>query len=143
MRVVLDTNILISALLWGGVPYRLLQLAQSGEIKLITSPTLIAELADVLGREYLSSRIAAQNLSAEQLSSQYCLVAQMVLPQNVLAVIAADADDDHVLACALEGRADLIVSGDKHLHSLGGQYQGILIVKAIDALKIIGVGFEK
>ena len=52
-------------------------------------------------------------------------------------VIEHDADDDHVLACALAGRADLIVSGDKHLHRLGGQYQGIPIVTAAQAVQHI------
>ena len=58
-------------------------------------------------------------------------------PVNVPRVIANDADDDHVLACALAGNADLIVSGDKHLHSLGGEYQGIRIVTPVEAVRII------
>ena len=59
MRVVLDTNIVISALLWGGLPYRLLQLAVAGEIEVLTSPALLAELAEVLERTHLASRIAS------------------------------------------------------------------------------------
>ena len=58
-------------------------------------------------------------------------------PANVPRVIANDPDDDHVLACALAAQADLIVSGDKHLHSLGGHYQGIRIVDAAMAMEII------
>jgi uncharacterized protein len=49
-----------------------------------------------------------------------------------------DPDDDHVLACAVAGRADLIVSGDKHLLGLGGQYNNIPIVRAGEAVRIIG-----
>ena len=52
-------------------------------------------------------------------------------------MIANDADDDHVLARAVAGQADLIVSGDKHLHSLGGHYQGIPIVTAAQAVQQI------
>ena len=140
MRVVLDTNIVVSALVWGGVPYRLLQLAQAGEIDLVTSPILIAELADVLGRTPLAPRIAAQNMSAMALVAQYQSFTQSVSPQSVPAAIVDDPDDDHVLACAVTGRADLIVSGDKHLHSLGGRYNGIPIVKAGEAIRIIEAG---
>lgn len=140
MRVVLDTNIVVSALVWGGVPYRLLQLGQAGDIEIVTSPALIAELADVLGRVHLASRIAAQELSVMALVTQYQSFTQSVSPQSVPAVIADDPDDDHVLACAVAGCADLIVSGDKHLHRLGGQYNGIPIVKAGDAVKIIEAG---
>ena len=54
-------------------------------------------------------------------------------------VIEHDADDDHVLACALAGQADLIVSGDRHLHGLGGQYQGIPIVTPAQAVQQLGI----
>ncbi|MFI4938865.1 MAG: putative toxin-antitoxin system toxin component, PIN family [Burkholderiales bacterium] len=140
MRVVLDTNIVVSALVWGGVPYRLLQLCQAGEIEIVTSPVLIAELADVLARPQFAPRIAAQDTSAIALVTQYQSFVQSVSPQSVPAVIAADPDDDHVLACAVAGHADLIVSSDKHLHSLGGQYNGIPIVKASEAVRIIEAG---
>jgi len=70
----------------------------------------------------------------------YQSLAQSVSPQSVPVVIAADPDGDHVLACAVAGCADLIVSSDKHLHSLGGQYKGIPIVRASEAVRIIEAG---
>jgi len=140
MRVVLDTNVVVSALLWGGATFRLLQLAQVGDIDLLTSPALTAELARVLGYPRLEPRIVARNMTVAQLVSQYQAFAQTVLPLTVPAVIKDDPDDDQVLACAVAGRADLIVSGDKHLHGLGGQYNGISIVRPADAVRIIEAG---
>lgn len=64
-------------------------------------------------------------------------LAYMSVPTNVPRVIVNDPDDDHVLACAVAAQADLIVSGDKHLHSLGGQYQGVRIVSATVAVQMI------
>ena len=139
MRVVLDTNIVVSALLWGGDPSRLLRDGQAGEIALQTSPFLIAELFDVLGRTHLAHRINAQDISPEQLVAQYQLFAAVVTPGNVPTVIADDPDDDHVLACAVEAHADLIVSGDKHLLRLGGYYRGIPIVRAAQAVQLINI----
>ena len=67
-------------------------------------------------------------------------IAHIVVPTRVLRVIEQDPDDDQVIACAVTAQADLIVSGDKHLHSLGGYYQGIRIAKAAEAITIIGTG---
>ena len=51
--------------------------------------------------------------------------------------LAQDADDDQVLACAVEARAHLIASGDQHLHSLGGNYQGVRIVTPAEAAGLL------
>lgn len=71
MRVVLDTNVVVSALHWGGVPYRVLQLSQVDEIEIVTSPVMLAELADVLGRAHLAPQIALLNMSAAALVGQF------------------------------------------------------------------------
>ena len=78
-------------------------------------------------------------MTAAALAAQYQSAAQSVSPQTVPAVVTADTDHDHVLACAVTGHADLIVSGEKHSLGLDGQYNGIPIVGAIDAVRIIEV----
>ena len=65
MRLVLDTNVVVSALIWGGVPYKLIEAAAAGDNELVTSSALLAELRDVLGREHLVSRLAKQRSSVE------------------------------------------------------------------------------
>jgi putative PIN family toxin of toxin-antitoxin system len=141
MRLVLDTNVVASGLLWDGAPARLLDAAQVGEIELFTSTHLLAELAGILTRAKFAKALAATGLPREELVLGYAeLTTLVVVPAVIPPTIAADLSDDQVLACAVAASADLIVSGDKHLHSLGGQYNGVAVVKPADAVRMIEVG---
>lgn len=139
MRVVLDTNTLVSALLSPhGPPRRLLDDARMQVFDLCSSPVLIAELLDVVSREKFARRFAEAGLTPLGMVGEIRRLSTMAAPASVPRVVANDADDDHVLACALAGNADLIVSGDKHLLGLGGAYQGIRIVTPAEAVQLIG-----
>lgn len=139
MRVVLDTNTLVSGVISpGGPPRRLLDGARTQAFELCSSATLLAELLDVLSREKFAARLAQAGLTPQGIVGELRRMATMATPQAVPRVIEQDADDDHVLACALAGQADLIVSGDKHLLGLGGQYEGIRIVAPAVAVELIG-----
>jgi uncharacterized protein len=138
VRVVLDTNTLVSGVISpGGPPRRLLDAAREQMFEPCTSAILLAELLDALSRRKFAARLAQAGLTPQSIVAEIRRLAYMVAPQDVPRVIAADPDDDHVLACALAARADLIVSGDKHLHSLGGHYQGILILTPAAGLQRI------
>lgn len=120
MRIVLDTNVAISALLWGGTPGILLDLIRRRQDALLfTSAVLLEELADVLGRPKAARRLALIGTDAHTFLRDFLSVADMVVPTSIPAVVAADPDDDHVIAAAVAARADLIVSGDQHLLALG------------------------
>ena len=139
MRVVLDTNTLVSALLSPhGPPRRLLDDARAQVFELCSSPVLVAELLDVVSREKFAQRLTAAGLTPLGMVGEIRRLATMATPTDVPRVVADDADDDHVLACALAAQADFIVSGDKHLLKLGGQYQGIAIVTPAQAVLLIG-----
>jgi uncharacterized protein len=139
VRVVLDTNTLVSGVISpGGPPRRLLNGARVQTFELCSSATLLAELLEVLSRGKFASRLTQAGLTPQGIVGELRRLATMTVPQSVPRVIENDADDDHVPACALAGQADLIVSGDRHLHSLGGQYQGIPIVTAAQAVQQIG-----
>ena len=101
------------------------------------STVLLAELLDVLSREKFAARLAQADLTPLNIVGELRRMARIVVPDNVPLVIENDPDDDHVIACAVAAQADLIVSGDKHLHSLGGQYKGIRIVSPTEALEFI------
>jgi putative PIN family toxin of toxin-antitoxin system len=126
VRVVLDTNILVSAYNFpGGMPELIYRLALEGRVDLVTSRPLLGELARVL-----SEKFAWTPDRVEQAVAQVLRVAILVEPAERVRVVKADPDDDRVLEAALEGRADVIISGDKHLLRLES-WRGIEIVKAV------------
>lgn len=139
MRLVADTNVVVSGLLWLGHPGRLLEAAALGRVTLYTSLALLAELSTTLSRPKLVRPIARSGLTLEDLLGRYLNVAVVVEPTDVPRVVSDDPDDDQVLACALAARAELVVSGDKHLLELGGQYQGIPIVTPAQAVQLIDI----
>jgi putative PIN family toxin of toxin-antitoxin system len=124
MRVVADTNIFISALMFGGLPGSFLDLAFLRSFQLVTSPILLDELDEKLRLKFGLSASDADRVRARLEST-----ALVVKPEVVLRVIIEDPDDDRVLECAVAGKAEYIVSGDRHLLKLGS-FQGISIVTA-------------
>jgi uncharacterized protein len=133
LRAVLDTNVYFSAFYNPkGVPFEIWQEAIRRQFTLLTSPAIMREIAEVLRMDlgWQDSEIVAQL----KLISR---VAELVVPKISLQVIKADPDDDKFLACAVEGRADLIVSGDRHLTRLKS-FRGIGIVQPIDFRRSLG-----
>lgn len=136
MRLVLDTGVVFSGLLWRGTVYQLLTaLRRRPEVKLSSSATLFAELADVLSRPESAEQLSLIGKTANDVLEDYASIVEFVEPAEISRT-SPDPDDDAVLACALAAQADLIVSGDSHLLNLK-TYQGIPIVGAAEALKQI------
>lgn len=135
MRLVLDTNVVASALLWGGVPRLLLQAGREKRVDLFTSTALLAELTDILGRHKFDRKIAASLLTIDQLVDRYAVLTALVRPAPVPR-IASDPDDDVVIGTALAAKADLLVTGDRPLLSVT-HYQGTRIVSVSAAVQAI------
>ena len=135
MRLVLDTNVAVSAVLGSSAPTRLIELAAEGAFDLFTSEALLAGLAEVLDREHISRRLVSKHRSAPEVLALYEALAERVVPTSI-ARTAPDTDDDAVLGCALAARADLIVSGDKHLRDLKS-FHRIPILSPTDALAAV------
>ena len=136
MRVVLDTNVVVSGFLWDGVPRQLLHAAREKKLQLYASTPLLLELTDILGRAKFARKLAAAQLSIDQLVERYALLAAVVHPVVIPPTILDDPDDDQVLACALGAKAEIIVSGDRHLLDLK-EHQGIRMVTAAEAVRLI------
>jgi hypothetical protein len=109
VRVLLDTNVLVSAVLFGGLPRRLVDQALRGELDLVSGSTLLDEFEDVLIERFGFARAAARLTRAEVEA-----VAELVAPPRIEAV-CRDADDDIVLATAVAGSVDVLITGDKDL----------------------------
>lgn len=130
MRVVLDTNILISAFVFpGGPPERVYRAALEGRVELVTSPPLLLEFGRVL-----SSKFGWEPSIGEQAVAHVVRVGTVVRPTEAIDEIVDDPDDDRVLEAALEGEAGVIVTGDRHLLRLR-TWRGITIEKAVPFLR--------
>ena len=126
MRVLLDTSVWVSALLWPGLPHQLLKLIETGEIIPIISPALVEELRGVLGRPKFASILTARETDVAELMQGVLRQVELYDPSDVSGVVARDPDDDAVIACAVAGQALWIISGDAHLLDLD-QYRNIQI----------------
>jgi len=80
MRIVADPNTVVSGLLWAGTPRRLLDAGRHRHVTLVTSLALLAELAEVLGRDKFAARIRAAKLSAKGLVEDYAAIAEVIEP---------------------------------------------------------------
>jgi uncharacterized protein len=134
LKLVVDTNTVISGFLWRKAPRLIIDAAMQGRIQLATSTVLIDELATVIARRKFSRKIAEQGVSAGALLERYAKLAELITPAQIRRTVPGDADDDHVLACALAAHADWIVSGDAHLLNLK-HFHGMRIIDAAEAVR--------
>jgi putative PIN family toxin of toxin-antitoxin system len=131
--------VLVAALLWRGPPHALLGHVRAGTVSMISSPTLLAELAEVLGRTKFDSILARSKTSREDSLIEVRQLAEVIEPPPLPTPVCRDPDDDQALALALAGKADLIVTGDDDLLSLAS-FAGIAIVAPAEAVKRVGRG---
>jgi putative PIN family toxin of toxin-antitoxin system len=134
--LVIDTNVLLSGLLWRGPPHALVGKVRDGTADLALSPALIDELTDVLARPKFAAILARTSRPPERILAELRALVDIVAAPPLPRPICRDPDDDAVLACALAARASLIVSGDDDLRSLA-TFESIPIVSAAEALALL------
>lgn len=131
LRVVIDTNVLVSAIVYGGIPKQILALVLDEHVVGVTTRVLMAELIDVLSKKF---HFFLQKLgSAESLMQESFLIVQ---PEKTISLLGDD-DDNRVLEAAAEGMCSFIITGDSDLLRLK-EYKGITIVTATEFLKVFG-----
>ena len=129
-KVVIDTNILISALGWEGNPRKILDKIEKGEIEALTSPKQWEELSRVL--DYPHLRFSSEQ--KEKIKATLTEFFTFVHPKEEITIITSDPQDNRILECAQEGGGDYIISGDEHILSLK-EFNGIKIKTPAQFLK--------
>lgn len=128
LNVLLDTNILVSAIVFGGKPQIILKMSLEHSFQVIISPILMAELLDVINKKF------SLNLEDYHLLEQQILHNFIIVKPFKAFHILNDEDDNRVLEAAYEGKCDYIVTGDKELLRLG-KFKRIKILTAEEFLK--------
>lgn len=129
-KIVLDTNVYISALLFGGVPEEIMEMVRNKEVVLYASPAILLELARILNEKFRFNKKMTIDVVSE-----IKRIGNIVYPKMKLDVIVNDSDDNVILECGVECRAHYIVTGDKkHLRPIK-EYKGIKIVLPAEFIK--------
>ena len=128
-RALLDTNVIVSALVFGGKPGHILALSLEKRFHVITSPILLAEIEDVINKKF---PLSGEDLRLFRKQTQKTF--GIVNPKKTISLLKDDADN-RVLEAAVEGRGQYIITGDKELLSLG-KFKGIRIIRVAEFLDI-------
>lgn len=131
LKVVIDTNVYISAIFWGGNPRRVIDLGRDGKVEFYTSEAIVKEIMTVLLKKFKLSFNDVERILLDFLSFNL-----LVKPTQSIRVISEDPEDDKFIECAISCNADYIISGDRHLINLK-EYEGIKIVNSVEFLSII------
>lgn len=123
IRAVIDTNVLISAFVVYGKPRKILDRVFAGKVRLLTSPAILAEFEEVISR----NKFGFTRPQVQRIVSLIIRAAEMIEPKTKIVFVAEDPDDDKVLECAVDGNAEYIITGDKHLLKIK-KYKKIKIV---------------
>lgn len=133
-KVVLDTNTIISGILWDGNEGKVIEKAETHEIQLFISRKILEELQGVLKREKFSKKLQNKGQTIDKIVAKIALIATLIEPTQKINIIKENPDDNRILECAVSAKVNYIISGDSHLLNLK-RYFGIDIMSASDFLK--------
>jgi len=137
VNIVVDTNVALSGLLWGGPPNQLLKWARDRKIRILACSKAVDELQRVLGYSKFATRIETLEISPQDAMSYFLgLISLVPDPERVPSIIKEDPFDNLFLAMASLHQAKLIVSGDRHLLELGS-FESIQIVTPAEGVQVI------
>lgn len=124
MRLIIDTNVFVSGVFFGGVPGQILDLWKEGLVDVLMSEEILAEYVDVFRR--LAKRYPG--IDPDPIVGLLVKKAVFVQPARLPEQVCADPDDDKFVAAALGGQAGIVVSGDRHLLDISGR-RGLVVMK--------------
>lgn len=118
MRVVVDTNVWISGLLWRGLPWHLLRLAETEKVEIWATPSMLLELEAVLHRPQFEARQRELGMETWEIVAYAATLVSLVDLERIEPIVTADPDDDMFVNCSLAVGARYLISGDGHLLDL-------------------------
>ena len=127
MKIVLDTNVLISGIFFSGPPYQVLKAWQVGKINIAISEEILSEYQRVA--QELSKQFPSVDI--DHILKIIAIHAEIVDTRGYEVTVCEDPDDNMFISCAIASKTKVIVSGDKHLLKISG-YQGIEVFKPRD-----------
>lgn len=130
MKVILDTNVFISGVFFGGPPYHILNEWRNGKIQLVISRDILSEYKRV--GEVFADKFPSIDL--QPILNLVTIQAELYEVKDFSEPVCSDPDDDKFLACALASGSTIIVSGDKHLIRLSG-FEGIEVLRPSEFIK--------
>lgn len=138
LRVVVDTNVLISGLfgIKASPSAQILNAIRIQKIIIVTSPVILEEIGEVISRERVVKRIKMTSAERSDFMNKLIERSEVTAGKQLLQLISRDIKDDKFLACAIEAKADYVVTGDEDLLDLK-EYEGIKIVTPRQFLKVL------
>ncbi len=131
-RIVLDTNVILSAVLCGGNPGEYFALAAAGIIEIYTSPFILEETSNILQQKFKYKQGEVQ-----ELLDWFTSLATMVKPNIHIQIIQRKDSDNRILECAVAATADYLVTGDKRDLLPLKEFRGIRILSPIEGLNLL------
>ena len=139
LKIVLDSNVWISGLIWEGKPGQILRAAQYNKLRILISEEIIAEISRVLKYPKLKNDYEPAGLSREDIIALIVKLAIVIQVTEKVDVVYEHPADNKFIECALAGKANYVITGDKHILKIGA-YKKIKILTVSDFLQILTLG---
>src|SRR3989338_4519520 len=136
IKVVFDSNILVSATFWTGDSFTVLNQADKGVIKNFLSKEIEEEYRRVITSEEIIEKQERLRLNMQEIVERVIITSMIVIPKRKITAVNDDPDDDKIIECAVEGKVDYIITQDNHLLKLK-DFEGIRIVTPKEFLDLL------
>ena len=134
LKVTLDTNVLVSGTFWEGEAYKIIQLVEQKKIQCYLSKEILAEYNKVLHSDEIFDKVEEHHLKIKSAIIKAVGISSIVEPRTRVLVVREDPADNKILECALEAKADYVVTYDEHILKLK-EFEGIKLVSPKELLK--------
>ncbi len=135
LKVIIDTNVAISGLLWKGLPNDILKLARDGFIEICSTKTIFEELVRVLGYNRFQKRFKELGLSIEDIVDYYEDIVGFYSENSKVDIIKTDDSDNRFIEAAIDSGSSIIITGDEHLLKIK-EYRNIMILNPREFLEV-------